>query len=64
MVRAARWRRLAYILLTLSRSVTQRSDERRATPWRDLLRWFYNAIIAATDADLSALRPRPCAMDP
>lgn len=64
MVVVALLRRLAYTLLTLFRSVTQRSDERRATPWRDLLRWFYNAIIAATDADLSALRPRPRAMDP
>lgn len=59
MVVVALLRRMAYNLLTLFRSVTQRSDERRATPWRDLLRWFYNAIISATDADLSALRPRP-----
>jgi hypothetical protein len=64
MVVVALLRRTAYSLLTLFRSVTQRSDERRATPWRDLLRWFYNAIISATDADLSALRPRPRAMDP
>jgi DDE_Tnp_1-associated len=55
-------RRLAYNLVTLFRSVTQRSEERRATPWLDLLRWFYNAIISATDADLAALRPR--AMSP
>jgi hypothetical protein len=54
-------RRLAYNLLTLFRSVTQRSDERRATPWLDLLRWLYNAVISATDADLSELRPRPLA---
>lgn len=59
MVVVALLRRIAYNLLTLFRSVTQRSDERRATPWRDLLRWFYNAIISATDADLSELRPRP-----
>ena len=64
MVVVALLRRVAYNLLTLFRSVTQRSEERRATPWRDLLRWFYNAIIAATDADLSTLRPRPRAMDP
>jgi hypothetical protein len=57
-------RRMAYNLVTLFRSVTQRSDERRATPWRDLLRWFYNAIISATDADLHALRPRPLANNP
>jgi hypothetical protein len=57
-------RRLAYNLLTLFRSVTQRSDQRRATPWLDLLRWFYNAIISATDADLARLRPRPLAGAP
>ena len=57
-------RRLAYTLLTLFRSVTQRSDERRATPWLDLLRWFYNALIAATDADLATLRPRALARAP
>jgi Transposase DDE domain len=57
-------RRIAYNLMTLFRSVTQRSDERRAAPWRDLLRWFYNAIISATDADLLALRPRPRALSP
>jgi DDE_Tnp_1-associated/Transposase DDE domain len=61
MVVIALLRRMAYNLLTLFRSVTQRSDERRATPWRDLLRWFYNAILCATDADLYALRPRPLA---
>jgi predicted transposase YbfD/YdcC len=59
MVVVAILRRVAYNLLTLFRSVSQRSDERRATPWADLLRWFYNAIISATDADLSSLRPRP-----
>jgi hypothetical protein len=51
-------RRLAYNLLALFRGVTQRSEERRATPWRDLVRWFYNALIAATAADLSHLRSR------
>ena len=57
-------RRMAYNLLTLFRSVTQRSAERRATPWRDLLRWFYNAIISATDVDLVALRARKLAAPP
>ena len=58
MVVVAILRRVAYNVLTLFRSVSQRSDERRATPWADLLRWFYNAIISATDADLASLRPR------
>jgi hypothetical protein len=64
MVVVALLRRLAYNMLTLFRSVTQRSDERRATPWLDLLRWFYNAIISATDVDLAELRPRPLARAP
>jgi hypothetical protein len=57
-------RRLAYTLLALFRSITQRSDDRRGTPSLDLLRWFYNAIISATDDDLAALRPRPLARAP
>jgi hypothetical protein len=64
MLAVAILRRLAYNLLTLFRSVTQRSDTRRATPWLDLLRWFYNAIISATDADAFALRPRALARAP
>jgi hypothetical protein len=49
-------RRIAYNLLALFRSVTQRSDERRGTPWRDLLRWVYNAVISASDVHLTGLR--------
>jgi hypothetical protein len=64
MLVVAMLRRLAYTLLTLFRSVTQRSDERRATPWLDLLRWFYNAVICATEDDVSALRPRALARAP
>ena len=64
MLAVAILRRLAYDLLTLFRSVTQRSDARRATPWLDLLRWFYNALISAADHDVFALRPRPLAMPP
>ena len=45
-------RRIAYNMLALFRSVTQRSEDRRQTPWRDLLRWVYNALIAATNAHL------------
>lgn len=51
-------RRLAYNILALYRGVTQRSDERRRTPWKDLVRWFYNTLIAATAADVADLRPR------
>jgi predicted transposase YbfD/YdcC len=40
-------RRIALTLLALFRSVTQRSDERRQTPWRDLLRAVYQALLLA-----------------
>lgn len=51
-------RRIAYNAVTCFRSVTQRSEEKRKTPWRDLLRWFYNAFIAVTDTQLTGLRQR------
>lgn len=51
-------RRLGYNMLALFRGVTQRSEERRLTPWRDVVRWFYNTIIGATEAHLAGLRPR------
>jgi DDE_Tnp_1-associated len=49
-------RRIAYTMLALFRSVSQRSEDKRQTPWRDLLRSIYNALIAATDAHLDGLR--------
>lgn len=54
-------RRIAYNLVSFFRSVTQRSHDKRETPWRTLLRWFYNALIAATDVDTRALRRRDIA---
>lgn len=51
-------RRLAYNLLALFRNVTLRSDAGRRTPWKDLTRWVYNALISATDAQLAGLRQR------
>ncbi len=51
-------RRIAYNLLTLFRSVTQKSDERRAMPWRQLLTWVYNTLIAAGRLDVQGLRNR------
>jgi predicted transposase YbfD/YdcC len=38
-------RRIAYTLLTLFRSVTQRSEERQKAPWRELIRAAYLALI-------------------
>jgi len=58
MVVVALLRRIAYNLLALFRNVTQRSEDRRGTPWRDLMRWMYNALIALTDADVFGLRVR------
>lgn len=51
-------RRLGYNLLALFRSVTQRSEDRRQTPWRDLVRRVYNTLIAATAVDTEGLRTR------
>ncbi len=49
-------RRLGFNLLALFRSVTQRSEERRQTPWKDLMRWVYNTLILATEEHLAGLR--------
>lgn len=51
-------RRLTYNMLALFRSVTQRSEENRMAPWRDILRWVYNTLIAARETDLCGLRAR------
>jgi hypothetical protein len=51
-------RRVAYNLLALFRSVTQRSDDRRHMPWRDLLRGIAQALLVITPAQLASLRPR------
>ena len=51
-------RRIAYNMLTLFRTVTQRSEENRGTPWKDILRWVYNTLISARKTDLDSLRKR------
>ena len=51
-------RRVAYNLLTLFRSVTQRSDERRQTPWRMLMHFLHVALLTAKEVDVAALRTR------
>jgi hypothetical protein len=51
-------RRLAYNILTLFRTVTQRSSKGRHTPWRYLCRWFYNMLLVLDDAQLEGLRTR------
>jgi hypothetical protein len=41
-------RRIAYNLMALFRGVTQRSEERREIPWKDLMREFYLAFMRLT----------------
>ena len=50
-------RRIACTMLTLFRSVTQRSQERRGMPWRDLVRAVYNAMISLTEPMLARRLP-------
>lgn len=52
-------RRLAYNMLALFRSVTQRAELQRQIPWRDLVRAMYNTIISLVESDLAGLRARP-----
>lgn len=52
-------RRIAYNILTLFRSVTLRpAANRQLARWRDICRWFYNAMIGATVEQLAGLRKR------
>jgi hypothetical protein len=55
-------RRVAYNLLTLFRSVTQRSEEKRGTPWKAIMHWLRMALLTADPADLQGLRPRRLAL--
>lgn len=56
-------RRIALTLLTLFRSVTQRSEEKRRMPWKALLSWVRDTLVAATFADIDGLRRRALATD-
>jgi len=51
-------RRIGYTLLTIFRSITQRSDDRRHEPWHCLLQRIRDAVLLATTAVLDGLRPR------
>jgi four helix bundle protein len=50
-------RRIAYTMLTLFRTVTQRSDERRAIPWDTLMTDFFVTLITTTMLELQEPRP-------
>ena len=56
MVVVAILRRIAYTLLALFRSVTQRSEENRTMPWRRLIAHIKNTLVAATVEQLQGLR--------
>jgi hypothetical protein len=49
-------RRIAYTLLSLFRSVTQRSEERRQVPWKRLMRDMLFALVTTTGQQLQGLR--------
>jgi hypothetical protein len=51
-------RRIAYTLLTLYRSVTQRSDAKRERPWQELLELVRDALVASTEATIASVRRR------
>lgn len=51
-------RRIAYTLLTLYRSVSLRSDDNRHMPWRVLLGWIRDTLIASTEATVASIRKR------
>jgi len=50
-------RRIAYTMLTLFRTVTQRSDERRAIPRDTLMTDFFVTLITTTMLELQEPRP-------
>jgi len=49
-------------MLTVFRSITQRSDERRQQPWNYLLQRIRDAVLLATKTVLDGLRRRPAEM--
>ncbi len=49
-------RRISYTLLSLFRSVTQRSQERRTIPWKRLMRDVLFALVTTTRQQLDGLR--------
>jgi len=55
-------RRMAYNLLALFRSVTQRSEELRQTTWKDIMRWMVQAVLMLNEEDISSLRTRKAAL--
>jgi hypothetical protein len=57
-------RRVVYTILTLYKSVTQRSEENRMEPWRRLMEWLKDALKWANPEDVEGLRTRVFAVPP
>lgn len=57
-------RRVAYTLLTLYRSVTQRSDENRLQPFRKVMEWMKDTVKWPNEDELESLRSRSFAVPP
>ena len=49
-------RRIAYTMMAFFRSVTMRSDENRAMPWKSLMRAVWHTLVVTTEDDISGLR--------
>jgi hypothetical protein len=52
-------RRITYTLLSLFRSITQRSDTNRQMPWKNLLDSVYLMLVTATASVTAGLRRHP-----
>jgi hypothetical protein len=61
MVVFALLRRVALNMLALYRSVTQRGEDQRLTPWKDLMNALRTTLLVATDATVRGLRQREAA---
>ena len=56
-------RAIAHSALAIFRSVTQRSEDRRRVPWKQLFQALYVALCRVTEATLASLRPRRPLLD-
>ncbi|MBI5479599.1 MAG: hypothetical protein HY906_12115 [Deltaproteobacteria bacterium] len=45
-----------------SRRRDRRAEGKRQASWRDVIRWFYDTLIAATERQLEGLRSRSVLM--
>ena len=57
-------RRLVFTVMTLFRSRTQRSEEKRLAPWRELFEDMMDAMKMATEAQVAGLRQRTYQVPP